>query len=76
MITQVLLVVPDLSLACKFMLLIRRSVSQFAGGYINDFSGHGGVVIEAAGIDVFHVSISVESRGEVLHAPVAHVPVP
>jgi hypothetical protein len=46
----------NLSLACKFTLLIGRAVSQFAGEYIDDFSGRGGVVIEAAGIGTPHMS--------------------
>jgi len=44
-------IVLDLSLALKFTLLIVRSVSQFAAECIDDFSGCGGVVIEAAGIN-------------------------
>ena len=47
----------ELSHACKFALLNGRPVSQFSGEHIDDFSGRGGVVIEAAGIDAFHVSI-------------------
>jgi hypothetical protein len=46
----------NLPLACKFTLLIGRAVSQVSGEHIDDFSGRGGVVIEAAGIGVLHVS--------------------
>jgi hypothetical protein len=46
----------NLSLGCKFMLLIGHVVLQFAGEYIDDFLGCGRVVIEAAGIGVPHVS--------------------
>ena len=46
----------ELPHACKFTLLNGRPVSQFSGEYIDDFSGCGGVVIEAAGIDALHVS--------------------
>lgn len=46
-----------LSRTCKFTLLNGRAVSQFSGKFIDNFSGRGGVVIEAAGIDAFHVSI-------------------
>jgi hypothetical protein len=58
-------VVLDFSLVLKFMLLIGRLVSQFATEPIDDFSGRSGVVIEAAGVNTPHVSIQVESRGEV-----------
>jgi hypothetical protein len=54
-----------LSHACKFTLLIGRAVSQLAGEHIDDFSGRGGVVIEAAGVDAPHVSSEVVSRGEI-----------
>ena len=47
----------EFSHACKFTLLNGRPVSQFSGEHIDDFSGRGGVVIRAAGIDAFHVSI-------------------
>ena len=47
----------ELSHVCKFALFNGRPVSQFSGERINDFSGRGGVVIEAAGIDALHVSI-------------------
>jgi hypothetical protein len=43
-------VVLELSLVLKFTLLIGRPVSQFAGKHVDNFSGRGGVVIEAAGI--------------------------
>jgi hypothetical protein len=45
----------NLSLVCKFTLLIGHAVSQFAGEHIDYFSGCGGVVIEAAGIGAPHV---------------------
>jgi len=47
----------EISYAYKFTLLNGRPVSQFSGEYIDDFSGRGGVVIQAAGIDALHVSI-------------------
>jgi len=47
----------ELSHACKFTLLNGCPVSQFSGQYIHDFTGRGGVVIEAAGVDALHVSI-------------------
>jgi hypothetical protein len=50
-------VVLDFSLALKFTLLIGRPVSQFAAEHVDDFSGRGGVVIEAAGLNTPHVSI-------------------
>ena len=46
-----------ISRALNFTLLSGRPVSQFSGEHINGFSGHGGVVIQAAGIDALHVSI-------------------
>ena len=46
-----------LSHVCKFALLNGCLVSQFSGEHINDFSGCDGVVIEAAGFDMLHVSI-------------------
>ena len=46
-----------ISRASAFTLLNRRPVSQFSGEHIDDFSGRGGVVIEAAGFDALHVSI-------------------
>ena len=46
----------ELSLACKFMLLNGRPVSQISGKCIDDFSWLGGVVIEAAGIDAILMS--------------------
>jgi hypothetical protein len=58
-------VVLDFSLVLKFMLLIGRLVSQFAAEPIDNFSGRSRVVIEAAGVNTPHVSIQVESRGEV-----------
>jgi hypothetical protein len=54
-----------LSHACKFTLLIGCAVSQLAGEHIDDFLGCGGVVIEAAGVDVPHVSSEVVLRGEI-----------
>lgn len=51
-------VVLGLSLALKLMLLIERSVSQFARECVNDFSGRGGrAVIEVAGVLTLLVSI-------------------
>jgi len=46
-----------LSHACMFTLFIGCPVSQFSGQHIDDFSGCGGVVIEAAGLDAPLVSI-------------------
>jgi len=46
-----------LSLVLKFMLLIVCPVSQFAAGFVDDFSGRSGVGIEAAGINTPLVSI-------------------
>ena len=43
--------------ACTFTLLNGRPVSQFSGNYIDDFSGRGGAVFEAAGIDALLVSM-------------------
>ena len=48
--------------ACKLTLFNGCPVSQFSGEHIDDFSGVGGVVIEAAGIDALQMSISVVSR--------------
>jgi len=47
----------EISYVYKFTLLNRHPVLQFSGEYINDFSGHGGVVIQVAGIDALHVLI-------------------
>jgi len=47
----------ELSLACKLTLLSGRPVSQLSCVHIDDFSGNGGVVIEAAGIDALQMSI-------------------
>ena len=50
-------VVLNLSLALKFILLIGRPVLQFACEHVDDFSGCGGVVIEAAGVITPPVSV-------------------
>jgi hypothetical protein len=54
-----------LSHACKFTLLIRCAVLQFASEHINNFLGCGRVVIEVAGVDVPHVLSKVVLRGEI-----------
>lgn len=46
-----------ISRASNFTLFNGRPVSQFSGGHVDDFSGGGGVVIQAAGFDALHVSI-------------------